>query len=75
MPRRRERILGFDRLNGIEIADLADRLVEVWPSEDDPGDFAAARVHVDDLALSVERLAKTVTDLRAELDRLEAPGG
>jgi hypothetical protein len=31
MARRRERILGFDRLIGIEIADLADRLVEVWP--------------------------------------------
>lgn len=43
MPRRRERILGFDRLTGIEIADLADRLVEVWPDEQRAGDAGQAR--------------------------------
>ncbi len=78
MPRRRERIAGFDRLNGIEIADIADRLVEVWPGEPGaPGDTAQAHVHVDELERSVEHLAKAVTDLRAELARLErgdAPG-
>ena len=71
MPPRRERILGFDRLTGIEIADLADRLVEVWPDEHgDGGDIAQARVHIDALARSVEQLARTVADLRDELARL-----
>ena len=75
MPRRRERILGFDRLNGIEIADLADRLVEVWP--EDGGDLAAianARAHVEELEVSTERLAAIVTELRGELDRIERLG-
>ena len=71
MARRRERILGFDRLTGIEIADLADRPVEVWPDEGgDGGDIAQARVHVDALDRSVEQLARVVADLRAELARL-----
>ncbi len=72
MPRRRERILGFDRLTGIEIADLADRLVEVWPQ--DGGDLDAivqAREHVDALAVSSDRLAAIVIDLRHELERIE----
>ncbi len=72
MPRRRERILGFDRLTGIEIADLADRLVEVWPQ--DGGDLdaiARAREHVDALAVSSDRLAAIVIDLRHELERIE----
>lgn len=72
MARRRERILGFDRLTGIEIADLADRLVEVWPGDGGDGaDTAQARVHVDELDRSAERLARLVADLRAELARLE----
>lgn len=72
VPRRRERILGFDRLNGIEIADLADRLMEVWPDDrHDPGEIAQARAHLDDLDRSVEQIARTVVDLRAELDRIE----
>ena len=71
MPRRRERILGFDRLNGIEIADLADRLVEVWPQDDgDLGGIDEAREHLDALAVSSDRLAQLVIDLRAELERL-----
>ncbi len=72
MPRRRERILGFDRLNGIEIADLADRLVEVWPQDDrDLDAIVVAREHVDALAVSTNRLAAIVMDLRIELERLE----
>ena len=72
MPRRRERILGFDRLNGIEIADLADRLMEVWPSDRSEGDqIAQARVHLDALDRSVEQIARIVVDLRAELERIE----
>lgn len=72
MPRRRERIAGFDRLDGIEIADIADRLVEVWPGEPGaPDDTAAAREHVDELERSVERLGRAVTDLRAELSRID----
>ena len=74
VPRRRERILGFDRLNGIEIADLADRLMEVWPS--DGGDreaIAQAREHVDALERSGEQIARIVVDLRAELDRIAGP--
>ena len=72
MPRRRERILGFDRLTGIEIADLADRLVEVWPHDAGAGgDVERARVHVDDLARSAERLTRIVGELRAELARIE----
>ncbi len=72
MPRRRERILGFDRLNGIEIADLADRLVEVWPQDDrDLDAIVVAREHVDALAVSTNRLAAIVIDLRIELERLE----
>ena len=73
MPRRRERILGFDRLTGIEIADLADRLVEVWPDDaGGDGDVAQARAHVDDLARSAERLTRIVEELRAELARVDA---
>ncbi len=74
MARRRERILGFDRLTGIEIADLADRLVEVWPGDQrgDRGDLAQARLHVDELDRSVQRLARLVVELRSELARLEA---
>lgn len=72
VPRRRERILGFDRLNGIEIADLADRLMEVWPDDrHDHDEIAQARAHLDDLGRSVEQIARTVVDLRAELDRIE----
>ena len=72
MPRRRERILGFDRLNGIEIADLADRLMEVWPSDrSEVEHIAQARVHLDALDRSVEQIARIVVDLRAELDRIE----
>jgi len=72
VPRRRERILGFDRLNGIEIADLADRLMEVWPSDRSEGDqIAQARVHLDALDRSVEQIARIVVDLRAELERIE----
>lgn len=72
MPRRRERVLGFDRLAGIEIADLADRLVEVWPDDQGAGgDLAQAREHVDALDRSVDRLAAIVVALRAELARLE----
>lgn len=67
--------MGFDRLTGIEIADLADRLVEVWPDErGEGGDIAQARGHVDDLDRSVRRLAAIVVDLRAELARLERGG-
>ncbi len=65
MPRRRERIAGFDRLTGIEIADLADRLMEVWPSREQ------SRAHIDELERSVERLTVIVADLRAELARVE----
>ena len=72
MPRRRERILGFDRLNGIEIADLADRLTEVWPGDRAaPAGVTQAREHVDALERSVNLLATIVVDLRAELDRIE----
>ena len=68
--------MGFDRLTGIEIADLADRLVEVWPDEHgDGGDVAQARVHVGALESSVERLARIVGDLRAELARVERDAG
>ena len=72
MPRRRERILGFDRLSGIEIADLADRLIEIWPR--DGGDLhgiAQAREHVDALEVGANRLTAIVIDLRIELDRIE----
>ena len=72
MPRRRDRILGFDRLNGIEIADLADRLMEVWP--DDGGDadnIAQARGYVDALERSAEQLTRLAGELRAELERIE----
>jgi hypothetical protein len=72
LPRRRERILGFDRLNGIEIADLADRLMEVWPGDrPDPDDVAQARACIDTLEHSVSQLAAIVDDLRAELERVE----
>ena len=75
VPRRRDRILSFDRLNGIEIADLADRLMEVWPSsDDDEGDIARSRAHVDELEQSVGRLVGIVAELRAELDRIERDG-
>lgn len=75
MPRRRDRILSFDRLNGIEIADLADRLMEVWPDAgDDEGDIARSRAHVDELQRSVDGLARIVAELRAELDRIEREG-
>ncbi|MFP5362378.1 MAG: hypothetical protein ACLGI5_06585 [Thermoleophilia bacterium] len=75
MARRRERILGFDRLTGIEIADLADRLVEVWPDDEAAGDVAQAREHVDELQRSVERLARVVARLREELARFEREDG
>jgi hypothetical protein len=72
MPRRRERILGLDRLNGIEIADLADRLMEVWPSDrSQTEDIAQARVHLDALDRSVQQMARIVVDLRAEPERIE----
>ncbi len=72
MPRRRERILGFDRLTGIEIADLADRLMEVWPGDRaDPQQISQARAQVEALDRSVDRMAAIVADLRAELDRVE----
>jgi hypothetical protein len=75
VPRRRDRILSFDRLNGIEIADLADRLMEVWPDAgDDEGDIARSRAHVDELQRSVDGLARIVAELRAELDRIEREG-
>ncbi len=68
--------MGFDRLTGIEIADLADRLMEVWPDErGEDGDVAAARDHVEALDRSVERIAQIVIELRAELQRLERDGG
>ena len=75
MARRRERILGFDRLTGIEIADLADRLVEVWPDDEAAGDVARAREHVDELERSVERLARVVVQLREELARMQREDG
>lgn len=72
MPRRRERILGLDRLSGIEIADLADRLMEVWPSDRSEADnIAQARLHLDALDRSVEQIARAAVDLRAELDRID----
>ncbi len=72
MPRRRERILGFDRLNGIEIADLADRLMEVWPTDRSEAErIAQTRAHLDELDRSVERIARIVVELRAELGRIE----
>lgn len=72
MPRRRERILGLDRLSGIEIADLADRLMEVWPSDrSEAENIAQARLHLDALDRSVEQIARAAVDLRAELDRIE----
>ena len=75
MPRRRDRILGFDRLNGIEIADLADRLMEVWPDErGDAGDVVQARAHIDALERSADQLTRLVGDLRADLARLERDG-
>lgn len=67
--------MGFDRLTGIEIADLADRLMEVWPDDGgDGGDIAQARGHVDTLERSVQRIAQIVIELRAELERLERDG-
>jgi hypothetical protein len=72
MARRRERILGFDRLIGIEIADLADRLVEVWPQDGrDAGGISQSRELVDALEVSTDRLGQIVIDLRTELDRLD----
>ena len=75
MPRRRERIVGFDRLNGIEIADLSDRLGEIWP--EDGGDvdrISEVRELIDALAASSERLGRIVVDLRAEIARIEQLG-
>lgn len=73
MPRRRERVLGFDRLTGIEIADLADRLMEVWPDERAvTGDVEQARAHVEALQRSAEQLARIVAELRSELARIES---
>lgn len=75
MPRRRDRILGFDRLNGIEIADLADRLMEVWPDDaSDAENIARAHGHVDALERSAEQLTRLAADLRAELGRIERGG-
>ena len=72
MPRRRERILGLDRLSGIEIADLADRLMEIWPSDRcEVERIAQARVHLEALDHSVKQIARIVVDLRAELERIE----
>lgn len=78
MPRRRERILGFDRLNGIEIADLADRLMETWPATSaDLDGIAQAREHVEALERNVAQLGRIVVDLKAELARLagDEPSG
>lgn len=75
MPRRRDRILGFDRLNGIEIADLADRLMEVWPNDGAAGEnVAQARAHIDALEHSAAQLTRLAGDLRAELERIERGG-
>jgi|GEM_PF-3496999 len=63
--------MGFDRLTGIEIADLADRLMEVWPGGDEAGDIAQARDHVEALDRSAQQIARMVADLRAELERIE----
>ena len=72
VPHRREHILGFDRLTGIEIADLADRLVEIWPQDGGELDaIAEVRERLDDLAVSTDRLAQIVIDLRTELERIE----
>lgn len=76
MPRRRERVLGFDRMTGIEIADLADRLMEVWPENGSDSDGAAqAHEWIDALERASDRLERTVLDLRAELARVEHSGG
>jgi len=75
MPRRRERIVGFDRLNGIEIADLSDRLGEIWPEDgSDVDQIREVRELIDVLATSTERLGRIVVDLRAELARIEQLG-
>lgn len=72
MPRRRDRILGFDRLNGIEIADLADRLMEVWPGDaGEAQNIARARGYVDALERNAEQLTRLAGELRAELERIE----
>ncbi len=73
MPPRRDSIVGFDRLHGIEIADLADRLVEVWPFDDDDtgGDVAQCRALIDALERSAGELARLAADLRGELARIE----
>lgn len=72
MPSRREHILGFDRMHGIEIADLADRLVDIWPTTSAERDaIAEARTHVDALERSVAQMTRIVLDLRAELSRIE----
>ena len=76
MPRRRERVLGFDRMTGIEIADLADRLMEVWPEDGSDRDgVAQAREWIDALERASDRLERTVLDLRAELARVEHSAG
>ena len=75
MPRRRERIVGFDRLNGIEIADLSDRLGEIWPEDGSDVDrISEVRELIDVLATSSERLGRIVVDLRAEIARIEQLG-
>ena len=75
MPRRRERIAGFDRLNGIEIADLSDRLGEIWPEDGSDVDrISEVRELIDALATSSERLGRIVVDLRAEIARIEQLG-
>ena len=75
MPRRRERIVGFDRLNGIEIADLSDRLGEIWPEDGSDVDrIGEVRELIDVLAASTERLTRIVVDLRAEVARIEQLG-
>lgn len=73
MPSRREHILGFDRMYGIEIADRADRLVDIWPTTSaDRAGITEACTHVDALDRNVKQMARIVLDLRAELARIQA---
>lgn len=73
VPGRREHILGFDRMHGIEIADLADRLLETWPAASGDRDgLAQARIHVEALDRSVTNMTRIVLELQAELVRMDA---